>query len=329
MRVWDRPVGAGAGLGYPLSGRPPGPGDFATGGLAGWPTRPCPWRAQHERHRHARLRWFAALLRSAHVLHLLPPNPQALEVVRLAAENAALSLAPNDDLVYSNKWLRLLVAQEGEQCTEEHARHLYRPSVPKAGHYRGAAGTVCCSVQALVVCVRRTALTKDCLMQTHVLHVCMNDDHHQTFFLSPADPRDGRDRMLQALAICDRLKRCLADVGAAAMGLVQPPADQLAERLGIRKVGGGWGWECGLGLERGRPQWGWCSRPQSSWRNGWAYGRWGGVGLAGGLAGGLAVTSCGVHLAGRLGMQAVGRALASAHTLRARPAAPARDTPRC
>ncbi|KAG2427905.1 hypothetical protein HYH02_014507 [Chlamydomonas schloesseri] len=84
---------------------------------------------------------------------------QALEVVRLAAENAALSCAPNDDLVHSNKWLRLLVAQD--------------------------------------------------------------------------DPRDAKDRMLQALAICDRIKRSLAEHGGALMGLLQPPAAALAERLGI------------------------------------------------------------------------------------------------
>ncbi|GLC49607.1 Pyruvate phosphate dikinase, PEP/pyruvate binding domain, partial [Pleodorina starrii] len=82
---------------------------------------------------------------------------QALEVVRLTTENAALSCTPNDDLVYSNKWLRLLVAQE--------------------------------------------------------------------------DPRDARDRMLQSLAITERLKRNLADQGAALLGLMQPPADELGRRL--------------------------------------------------------------------------------------------------
>ncbi|GIL62435.1 hypothetical protein Vafri_16667 [Volvox africanus] len=82
---------------------------------------------------------------------------QALEVVRLTAENAALSSCPNDDLVYSNKWLRLLVAQE--------------------------------------------------------------------------DPRDAKDRMLQGLAIAERLKRYLADQGAALMGLIQPATDALADRL--------------------------------------------------------------------------------------------------
>ncbi|KAG2439142.1 hypothetical protein HXX76_004509 [Chlamydomonas incerta] len=91
---------------------------------------------------------------------------QALEVVRLAAENAALSCVPNDDLVHSNKWLRLLVAQD--------------------------------------------------------------------------DPRDAKDRMLQALAICDRIKRSLAEHSGALMGLIQPPAATLAERLGIQPeaVGG-------------------------------------------------------------------------------------------
>ncbi|KXZ47751.1 hypothetical protein GPECTOR_33g633 [Gonium pectorale] len=81
----------------------------------------------------------------------------ALEVMRLAVENAALSSTPNDDLVYSNKWLRLLVAQE--------------------------------------------------------------------------DPRDARDRMLQTLAICDRVKRALADGAAALMGMLQPPAAALADKL--------------------------------------------------------------------------------------------------
>ncbi|PNW79708.1 hypothetical protein CHLRE_08g363874v5 [Chlamydomonas reinhardtii] len=91
---------------------------------------------------------------------------QALEVVRLAAENAALSCVPNDDLVHSNKWLRLLVAQD--------------------------------------------------------------------------DPRDAKDRMLQALAICDRLKRSLAEHSGTLMALLQPPADTLAARLGIAQaaVGG-------------------------------------------------------------------------------------------
>ncbi|EFJ48915.1 hypothetical protein VOLCADRAFT_104469 [Volvox carteri f. nagariensis] len=90
-----------------------------------------------------------------------PQHPQhALEVVRLAAENAALSCCPNDDLVYSNKWLRLLVAQE--------------------------------------------------------------------------DPRDARDRMLQALAIAERLKRFLADHGAALIGLIQPAAEALADRLKLQ-----------------------------------------------------------------------------------------------
>lgn len=53
------------------------------------------------------------------LLSLCPPPPPAaelLEVLRLLVENGALSAVPNDDLVYSIRWLRLLIAQDGERA---------------------------------------------------------------------------------------------------------------------------------------------------------------------------------------------------------------------
>lgn len=51
-----------------------------------------------------------------------------------------------------------------------------------------------------------------------------------------ADPRDVRDRLLQALAICDRLNRCIGASSGALLELVQPAADQLGGRMHIDRV---------------------------------------------------------------------------------------------